>query len=166
MNSTVAIASFHAKFMMCCGKTFQIATPCIFSTLNMHNLEYTRRKGRESDTRVIGNEDEWGGWFPVGVFWEAAVHLCLQRYECQKKNTLLYHMSWFCWFFPKFCSCLDFPVLTPRAVPDLCVGPSPKVKRQNICKLRTVHSVLSALQCCDASRLLHPLNLQQCLPKH
>lgn len=35
LNFTAAIASFHAKLIMCCERRFQIATSYIFSTLNV-----------------------------------------------------------------------------------------------------------------------------------
>lgn len=98
---------------------FRMATSCIFSPLNMHNLKHTRGK-RERDW-------EWGwltGVSSGGILRSSCASVSPKVWAlCQKTNTLLFHMSWFCGFFTKSCSCQDFTLLTSWAVPDFCVGP-------------------------------------------
>lgn len=100
MNSAAVITSSHEKCMKR-WKTFQIATSCIFSTPNTHNLKHTGREGgiREWGHVRAGGVPSWGILRSSCASVSSTVWVL-----CQKTNRLLFHRSWFCWFFTKSCS--------------------------------------------------------------
>lgn len=90
-------------------KNNQIATLCICSALNLHKRRYARVKGWETDTQRTGEEDKRGG-FPVGGILRSSCASVSPKVWvlCQRKNTLLFHMSCSCRVFTEFLFLSDF----------------------------------------------------------